>query len=410
MTANDILITHLPEVDQSVSFDALIDVSGRAKDAFGQIRNRLLEPYPRKKAPEFSTAALTTLCGIDRQKQRYLASKGNLPTGTLPGNGKAKVYTLAETIAWIQATSKRTQRPSGARARVYAVGNFKGGVGKSATTVSEAQALTLLGRRGLIIDCDPQGSATQLCGYAPEAEIPEDKTLLPLIYGDQQSLDYAVMETYWQNLDLIPASAALFDAEFEIPSKVLNDPRFEFWDIINKGLHAPLRDAGEDGARSLLDRYDFVIVDTPPALSYLTINALIAADGILMPCPPEGLDFASSTQFWSLFSDVGSNLPGVKQNKRYDFVKVLMTKARTTDTSRAVQGWLRMAYGDHVLPYIIPESKIQQDASAMLSTIYDLPKADVRNSTYSRLREPLDQLAEYLDDQLVTAWMKEIAQ
>jgi len=410
VTANDILITHLPEVDQSVSFDALIGVSGRAKDAFGQIRNRLLEPYPRKKAPVFSTAALAALCNIDRQKQRYLASKGELPPGTLPGNGKAKVYTLDETITWIQATSKRPKRPTAARGRVYAIANFKGGVAKTATAVSVAQALSLLGRRVLILDCDPQGSATQLCGYAPEAEIPEDKTLLPLIYGDQKSLHYAVRNTYWRNLDLIPASAALFDAEFEIPSKVLHDPRFEFWDIINKGFKSAATDSSGDGVRPLIEDYDVVIVDTPPALSYLTINALIAADAILMPCPPEGLDFASSTQFWSLFSDVGSNLPGLKEKKRYDFVKVIMTKARTTDTSRAVQGWLRMAYSDHVLPYIIPESKIQQDASAMLSTIYDLPKSEVRNSTYARLREPLDQLAEYLDDQLIAAWAKEPTQ
>ncbi len=398
MSANDLLVGRLPAVDVSVSIEDLGSVADKARDFFGQVRDAMLAPHPRKNAPTFSSASLAALCGIDKQRLKYLGTKGDLPGGTSTGAGRTKVYSLDEAMTWIRATSKRAARPGGARGRVYSIANFKGGVAKTATAVSVAQALTLLGRRGLIIDCDPQGSTTQLCGYAPEAEIPDEKTLLPLVYGDESSLRYAVHETYWTNLDLIPASVSLFDAEFEIPAKMLSDNQFQFWDIINKGL------------TPLLNDYDFVIVDTPPALSYLTINALLASDAILMPCPPEGLDFASSTQFWSLFSDVAANLPGLKATKRFDFVNVVMTKARSNDTSRAVQGWLHKAYGDLVLPFIIPESKVQADASAMLSTIYDLPKSEVRNSTYARLRDPLDQLADYLDNQLVAAWTREVNQ
>jgi chromosome partitioning protein len=398
VTANDLLITRIPEIDQSVSIDALTAVSGQAGDIFDQIREAMLEPHPRKKAPTFSTAALCTLCGIDRPRQRYLTTSRGLPAGNLPSTGRTKVFTLEETLQWVKATSKRAVRKAGVRGRVYAVANFKGGVAKTATAVSVAQALTLLGRRVLIVDCDPQGSSTQLCGYAPEAEIAEEKTLLPLVYGDQESLQYAVHDTYWTNLDLIPASASLFDAEFEIPSKVLKDSRFEFWDILNSGL------------KPLLQDYDAVIIDTPPALSYLTINALLASDAILLPCPPEGLDFASSTQFWHLFSDIAGKLPGVKDSKRYDFVNVVMTKARNTETSRVVQGWLQKAYGDRLLPFVIPESAVQVSASAMLSTIYDLPKGEVNNASYSRIREPLDRLADYLDGQLTRAWAKEEAE
>ncbi|QCP55144.1 cobyrinic acid a,c-diamide synthase [Trinickia violacea] len=384
----------MPEVDQSVSIEDLVALAGQATDILDQIRDAMLEPYPRKKAPMFTSASLASLCGLDKQRLKYLTTKGDLPAGTSKGAGRAKEFTLGEAIQWIRGTSKRAVRPSGVRGRVYAVANFKGGVTKTTTTVSIAQALTLLGRKVLVIDCDPQGSATQLCGYAPETEVPEDQTLLPLFYGDQESVGYAIRSTYWDNLDLIPATTYLSDAEFEVPAKLLTDRKFEFWDILNKGLKPHLND------------YDVVIIDTPPALSQLTTNALVAADAILLPCPPEGMDFASSTQFWRLFSEVASKLPGVNSQKRYDFVNVVMTKVKSTELSRVVQGWLTKAYGARVLPISIPESSVQIGAAAMLSTVYDLAKSEVSSSAYARIREPFDRLADYLDSQLVRAWAK----
>lgn len=394
MTANDLQPTRLPEVDQSVSIDDLVALAGQAADILDQIRDAMLEPYPRKKAPMFTSASLAALCGIDKQRLKYLTTKGDLPAGTSKGSGRAKEFTLAEAIQWVQATTKRALRPEGARGRVYAVANFKGGVTKTTTTIACAQALTLRGRKVLVIDCDPQGSATQLCGFAPETEVPENQTLLPLFYGDEASVGYAIRPTYWHNLDLIPATTYLSDAEFEVPAKLLSDRKFEFWDILNKGL------------KSHLNEYDVVLIDTPPALSQITTNALVAADAILLPCPPEGMDFASSTQFWRLFSEVASKLPGVGTHKRFDFVNVLMTKVKSTDLSRAVQEWLTKAYGSRVLPISIPESSVQVGAAAMLSTVYDVAKSDVSSSAYARIREPFDRLAEYLDSQLVKAWAK----
>lgn len=394
MSANDLHPSRLPEVDQSVSIDDLVALAGQAADILDQIRDAMLEPYPRKKAPMFTSASLAALCGIDKQKLKYLTTKGELPSGTSKGAGRAKEFTLEEAIQWIMATTKRPARPNGVRGRVFAVANFKGGVTKTTTAIACAQALTLLGRKVLVIDCDPQGSATQLCGFAPETEIPEDQTLLPLFYGEQASVGYAIRTTYWHNLDLIPATTYLSDAEFEVPAKLLSDRKFEFWDILNKGLKPHLRE------------YDVVLIDTPPALSQLTTNALVAADAILLPCPPEGMDFASSTQFWRLFSEVASKLPGVNSHKRYDFVNVVMTKVRNSDLSRAVQEWLTKAYGSRVLPISIPESSVQVGAAAMLSTVYDVAKSDVSSSAYARIREPFDRLAEYLDSQLVRAWAR----
>ncbi|SAL86539.1 cobyrinic acid a,c-diamide synthase [Caballeronia choica] len=405
MTVNDLLISKVAEIDQSVSIADIRDVvAAQALDMLDQVRATMLEPYPRKHPPTFTGAQIATLCGIDKQRLKYLTTKLGLPSGTQTGAGRAKVFTLEETLTWIHATSTRAQRPEGVRGRVVAFANFKGGVAKTSTSVSVAQKLTLLGRKVLLIDCDPQGSATQLCGFAPDAEIAETDTLLPLIYGDESTLHYAVRETYWKNLDLIPGCNTLQDAEYAIPSHILHDSRYEFWDIVNKGL------------RPLLAEYDAVVIDTPPALSYLTTNVLMAADAIIMPLPPEALDFASSTQFWMMFSEITSRLPK-SENKRYDFLNIFMTKVRPFEASKGVQGWIRKAYGDRVFPLHVPDSKVQAAALGALSTIYDQKRLDVDSDgdtrmtgeQYERLKAPLDGLSEFIDDQFVRIWAKEVA-
>ena len=394
VTAKSLVSTRMPEVDQSASIDGLSAVADQATDVLNQIRDAMLEPFPRKHAPKFTSAQVATLCKLDKQRFHYLTTKGELPPGVSRGAGRSREFSLEEALQWVQATTDRPKRPLGRRGRIVTVANFKGGVAKTTTAVAAAQALTLLGRKVLLIDCDPQGTATQLCGWAPDAEISEEKTLLPLIYGNESTVHYAIQETYWHNLDLIAASSALFDAEFEIPSKVLNDSKVAFWDIVRRGL------------LPVADDYDVIVIDTPPALSYLTINALIASDAILLPCPPEALDFASSTQFWNLFTDIARKLPGVREEKRFDFVNIILTKVKSDDVSKVVREWLQKAYGDRVLPFEIPESSVPKGASAQLSTVYDLTRPDGSMAAYNRYKEPLDRLAEHLDDQFVRAWTK----
>ncbi|AKM33555.1 cobyrinic acid a,c-diamide synthase (plasmid) [Pandoraea faecigallinarum] len=398
------LISKVPEIDQSMSIaDIRDDIAARALNMLELVRATMLEPYPRKHPPTFTAANIAAMCGFDKQRMKYLTTKHNLPIGTQTGAGRAKVFSLEEALTWIKATTNRTQRTEGVRGRVVAFANFKGGVAKTSTSVSVAQRLTLFGRKVLLIDADPQGSATQLCGYAPDAEITDADTLLPLIYGDEADLRYAVRETYWKNLDLIPACNALQDSEYAIPSHILGDTRFEFWNIIKYGLDP------------LLEEYDMVVIDTPPALSYLTTNVLMAADAIIMPLPPEALDFASSTQFWQMFSEVAGRLPRA-ENKRYDFVNIFMTKVRPFDASKGVQGWIRKAYGDRVFPLHVPDSKVQHAALGALSTIYDQKRLDVdtdgetrmTGEQYERLKAPLDALSEFIDDQFSRVWSKQL--
>lgn len=382
----------LPKFDTSLSIADLVKISEKASSVLSQIRSENLEPNPQKLPPTFSSAQISNFCGIDKSKFHYLARKHELPLGTKKGNGHGLEFTLDEVYQWVNSLGVRPQRPVTTLGSVVAACNYKGGVAKTGTIVALAQALTLMGRKCLLIDCDPQGSSTQLLGFAPDTEIDEDETLMPFVHGDELTLDYAIHKTYWSNLDLIPASSALLVAEFVMPTRRNKDKTYEFWNALAKGI-TPLR-----------SQYDVILIDTSPSLSYLTINALVASTGLIMPCPPEALDFASSTQFWKIFSDLASQLPGLAETKKYDFITILLTKVKTDPIVPIVRSWINLAYAPHVLPMEVPDSTAARSSTAQNKTIYDLTKPDGSVEAYLRYKEPLDRLAQYIDEEIVKTW------
>lgn len=376
---------------QQVTMGQLDELAATAADVLEQVRDALIEPHPRKVAPVFTSPYIADLCKIDKTQIRYLTEKHNLPGGNKVIGSKAKEYSLSDTITWSKALGGFPSRPEGARGKVIAVCNYKGGVAKTSTTVSMAQALTLRGLKVLLVDCDGQGTATQLAGLSPERDVEIEHTVMPFIDGTEPDLRYAVQPTYWDNLSVIPASSSLLGAEFALPAKAINQRGFKFWEVLKTGID-PLR---ED--------FDVILIDTSPSLSHLTVNAMIAADGLLMPCPPDALDFASSVQFWGIYSELIDKLPGAK-DKTYDFVTVVYTKVQSTDIARLVKTWMKQAYGTHINGVEIPESAAARLASAQLKTIYDLGKPEGSPEAYRRYKEPLDRLADFLLEQLDISW------
>lgn len=385
----------LPFADLSISLQEIGNFSSRLTVIMDELREQMLAPRPRKAAPEFTSAQLGALCGIDRAKVNYLLQKKPaLPQGVAQGGGRTRTFSLADVQGWIRSESGIGQRSVGTPGEIIICCNFKGGSTKTTCSASLAQGLTLRGRKVLLLDLDPQASLTELCGMYVEEDVSEVDTVMPFIYGDEVSLDYAIKPTYWASLDLIPAATALFAAEFIIPSTVTQNPKFQFWDILNKGLQ-PLR-----------QRYDYIIIDTAPSLSYMTINALMSANAMIMPLVPESLDFVSSVQFWNLFSELALNFSGLDPSKRYDFISVLLSKVDNSASSSApvVRSWIDRAYGNWVLPVEIPSSSAVSSEALEFSTIYDVGKWAGNNRTLSRIRDPFDLFCKLIDDKCVNKW------
>lgn len=384
---------NLKSLEAKVGPAQLIELAGISDDMLALVRESMLRPHPRKNPPEYTTTQLAQLCGIDRARINYLVGKGELPEGVPQGAGRGRVFTLAETRQWVQAESKIKKRPKGKRGKVVVVSNFKGGSTKTTTAMSLAQGLTLRGRRVLIVDLDPQASLSSLCGLLPSAEVDADMTVMPLIYGDKKDLKYAIQKTYWDGLDLIPGAPTLFSAEFVIPHKVAEQPGFHFWNILAPAI------------QELAEEYDAIVLDTPPSLSYLTINALMAADGMLMPLPPKSLDFASAAQYWNLFSDLATSFEKRNFVKEFDFVNILLSAVNSQEASASVvREWVVSTYTHRVLPVEIPFSSVIGTTATGFGTVYDVSKWEGGAKTYSRIRDAYDQFVEIIDGKFVRSW------
>jgi len=377
-----------------VSLDDLIALATRSAKVHEDVRAEMLAPHPRKRPPLFTVSQVAELCGLEKKKFEYAVSKrDDLPTGSIADGKRRRLFTLAETRLLVKVLSSRPHRPVGTPGVTIACVNFKGGSSKTTTAFNLAQGLTLLGRSVLLVDLDPQGSATTLTGLMPAVEIEEEDTasmltIIPLEHAPKD-LAYAVRETYWDGLNLVPAAPQLYNAELILPV-LARDPKIEWWSIMSNAIN-PLR-----------EQYDYIIFDTAPSLSYLAVNAIVAADGLVMPLPPENLDYSSSVAFWSLVTEtLGSLVTGKSLQKDFAFVNVVLSKVSTKPANAMVKAWILKSYREHVLPTEIPLSEVSSIGAVQFGTVHDVCDDDGASKTNSKLREAYDRFVHAVDDQTV---------
>jgi chromosome partitioning protein len=184
------------------------------------------------------------------------------------------------------------------RMRVIAVANQKGGVGKTTTAVNLAGELARRGRRVLLVDCDPQGNATTSLGLDKRALAATSYDLLMQTVAPAQAIVSSGRERY----DLIPADQDLAGAALELTTAERRERRLS------------------DALASYAERYDWVVIDCPPSLGLLTLNALVAADSVLIPLQCEYLALEGLAQLKGTLDRVREGL-----NLRLRIIGVVMT-------------------------------------------------------------------------------------
>lgn len=243
------------------------------------IRRNAFNPDQQKILRSWGITDACRMIGRSLQTLRDLEKEGKIPPSKIDVDSGRRTYTLSDINELRTYFGTRPGKPNATATAILAVANFKGGVSKTTTAINAAHYFALKGYRVLFIDGDSQGSGTQCFGYIPDTDIEDNKTLLPYLLGEIDSLLPVIRKTYWDGLDLIPANLALYNAEFELPVKNtqarINGKSFHFYDLLRQGID------------TIKEAYDLVIIDCPPSMGMISINAVYAANALLIPVPPQ---------------------------------------------------------------------------------------------------------------------------
>lgn len=381
-------------------FDEYADLSEDVQKRIIEIDNK---PDRRKQLRKFSAREAAKALGIsDSYLRRLVLEEQALPNGKDQSEGK-RSFTLREIRRireWLLEKTDdnryRTKRSGEEKLQVISFCNFKGGAAKTTSSVHFAQYLALRGYRVLLIDLDSQASATGWFGFSPDEEVEDVETLYGFMRGEIDSLASIVRKTYWDQLDIIPANLGLYRVEFELPVRQIGEQNFRFWRLL------------QDGIATVADGYDVVICDAPPSLGYLSINAIVAATGMVIPAPPSMLDFASTGRFFRMMSETLADIiefegPGIVE---LDFVKILTSRFNTSDVNhRRIAGWMMANFGDALLENRMAVTTALDMAGNVKRTLYEL-EPGTRRKSLERGKDYLNAVNQELEGMLLQTWQR----
>lgn len=237
--------------------------------------------------------------------------------------------------------------------RVLSVSNQKGGVGKTTTAINLATALAAIGERVLILDLDPQGNASTGLGVTRQKRA---ITVYDVLMGEAALVD-AIMPTAVPGLSIVPSDADLSGIELELGHAAGRSFR------LREALVALREDTGAD-------RYTYVLIDCPPSLNLLTVNAMSAADAVLVPLQCEFFALEGLTQLMRTVELVRGSL-----NPSLEIQGVVLTMYdRRNALSEQVAQDVRVHFGDKVYQTVIPRNVRVSEAPSFGKPvlIYDL--------------------------------------
>ena len=230
--------------------------------------------------------------------------------------------------------------------KIISVANQKGGVGKTTTTVNLSTILAKKGKKVLLIDTDPQGNATSGLGVSKDVEL----SVYDILIGDTE-FDETLQETAIKNLKVCPSNISLAGAEVQLVSMMSREQRLK------------------TKLDKIKDQYDYILIDCPPSLGLVTLNAFTASDSVLIPVQ---CDYFALEGLGQLLNTVNLVKKHLNKNLEIEGALLTMYDARTNLSNQVVKE-VKKYFEDKVYKTVIPRNVRLSEAPSygMPITVYD---------------------------------------
>ena len=375
-----------------IAHESIGELLYRADEVLKAIKEQGFSPSGVKQLSlRFSLTEAQELVGRSASAIRDAEADGRMSEPDLGPNNRRKGFTQPQLNELRRVFGTQPWRAETDEPIIMAISAFKGGVGKSTTAVHFSQYLALHGYRVLIVDSDPQGSATSLFGYIPDLELSDDDTLSPFFRDEADDLHYAIRRTYWDGLDLIPSNLLLYETEYEWMSDV------------NRETFLYLK----EGLDTVKDNYDVIIIDPPPALGLMSLNVMLAANALLIPIPAQYPDLSSTTSYLRMMERTLKTLHDHAGPHEYKFTKALITRF-DEGAEGSAQSILAQVYetvfGNALLRARFRQTKQIENAYSRQRTVYELTKEEVNRSVHKRAISILDTMFSEVELLIRRSW------
>ncbi len=414
--------------------DIFLEYADSASELMESWMAQGFSPVDEKKLKRWNMAEVAALLSVTPSYLKKAIDAEKIPSGDLNKRGNRRTFSIDEINLireYLMKTNpkkhdKYTYFRKHSLTQIIAVANFKGGVGKSTTTVTLAHDLALRGYKVLVADLDGQGSTTTMFGFIPNKDIPPESTIEPFIEANLKNnrfdgfkptdLNYCCIQTNWsESIDLIPANLATSYADIAL--SLVMQQGYRYWEILKNGFD------------TLKGNYDIILLDFPPSLGYLAMNGIYACDSLLVPVPPDMLDFSSSSAFFEQLADVSDILSSESGKPLYkDFAKLVMTKCPTrineanikdlvapskdkrNREAKKMKAFMLKSFGEGLLQNEIVYSEAFKEASSNFRSIYEMEKSNMScaASTLTRALESTNQVHSEIEELIQKAFTDKV--
>lgn len=382
-----------PTID--ITADTLHQIQRReqlARQVLQEIRSFNID-QPRN-GPTFTIAQAADLAFRSPSAIRVAESDGRLDPQDRNEHNRRENYTLSQVNKMREVFGTRPWRDAADGPAMIAVQNFKGGVGKSTISVHLAQYLAIKGYRVLLIDADAQASTTMMFGYIPDDDFgPYDSIYASLVVDEEtyRPLKELIRPTHYEGLDLIPANLTLYNAEYELAASM-------------RSYGAKILTKLRQELAEVQDNYDVVIMDPPPALGMISMSVLYAANGLIVPMPPNVLDFASTTSFLSMLGQNMQTLQKAGLEADYRFIQIVLSRNEDKWAQNQITSIANQVFQRTILDHEIKASAEFGNCTAQQKSVYDVGETTTNHHVRKRCLQMLNAVNEDIEKLIRAQW------